>query len=162
IFDAYTAGERRVAVEPLVLPDEMHRAAARAAEDVVAVVGSVAARAHDDAAERALYGVGDDVVRLASPSHDAPDDESLMRVDLLLAEAGSWRACEINADCPGGHNESLGLPRLARAAGFFDGSNPTTMIEDLATTLAELAAAPSGPPGVVALVYATAYAEDLQ
>jgi hypothetical protein len=80
-----------------------------------------------------------------------------MRVDLLLDERGTWQACEINADCPGGHNEALGLPRLARAAGFFHGSNPTTAVGDLARRLASLA-----DGGAIALVYATAYAEDLQ
>jgi glutathionylspermidine synthase len=162
IFDAYTAGARRVDIQPLVLPHAMHEAAVHAAEGVVATVGRVAARAHVDAAERARYGLCEDVIRLASASYESGDTASLMRVDLLLSEDGEWKACEINADCPGGHNESLGLPRLARAAGFFQGRNPTLMLESLAARLAALAAQPAEPPGVVALVYATAYAEDLQ
>jgi glutathionylspermidine synthase len=162
VFDAFVAGERRVDLHPLVLPRAAHEAAARAAEQVVATVGRVAARAHEDAAERARYGIGDDVARLASASYEAGDDASLMRVDLLFSHDGGWRACEINADCPGGHNESLALPALARAAGFDGGADPTTMLDDLADRLAALAAAPGGAPGVVALVYATAYAEDMQ
>jgi glutathionylspermidine synthase len=145
-----------------VLPRAHHDAAVRAAESVVAAVGRVAARAHDDAAERARYAVDDDVARLASASHEAADEDALMRVDLLLAEDGEWRACEINADCPGGHNESVGLPRLARAAGFSAGSDPTTLLDDLAARIAELARPDRGASGIVALVYATAYAEDLQ
>lgn len=162
IFDAYLAGMRRVELHPLMLPREMHEAAVRAAEGVAASVGRVAARAHDDPAERARYGLSHDSVRLAAASHEAGDHASLVRVDLLLSEDGEWRACEINADCPGGHNESLGLPRLARAAGFHDGVNPTHMLDALADRLTQLAQLHGEPPGVVALVYATAYAEDLQ
>ncbi|HEY3819739.1 MAG TPA: glutathionylspermidine synthase family protein [Polyangiaceae bacterium] len=162
IFDAYLAGVRRVEVHPLFLPREMHEAAARAAERVVATVGRVTARAHVDPAERARYGLSEDSTRLASASHESGDHASLMRVDLLLSEDGEWRACEINADCPGGHNESAGLPRLAREAGFREGDDPTHMLESLADRLTALAALPGEPPGAVALVYATAYAEDLQ
>jgi glutathionylspermidine synthase len=140
----------------------MHEAAARAAESVGATLGRVTARAHVDPAERARYGLSADSMRLAAASHEAGDDASLMRVDLLLSEDGVWRACEINADCPGGHNESAGLPRLAREAGFRDGDDPTHMLESLADRLTALAELPGEPSGVVALVYATAYAEDLQ
>jgi glutathionylspermidine synthase len=162
IFDGYVAGARRVDVQPLVLPYALHQAAVQAAEGVVATVGKVAARAHTDPAERARYGLSDEVIRLASASYDAKDDAALMRVDLLLGEDGRWRACEINADCPGGHNESLGLPRLARAAGFMAGRNPTLMLENLTARLTALANPPGEKGGAVGLVFATAYAEDLQ
>jgi hypothetical protein len=162
LFDAYVAGARRVELEPLVLSRDLHESAVRAAEDVVATVGRVAARAHVDPVERARYALSHGVTRLASASYESGDDASLMRVDLLLSEDGGWRACEINADCPGGHNESVALPRLARAAGFFQGADPTRMMDALALRLGMLASQPGRPPGVVALVYATAYAEDLQ
>jgi glutathionylspermidine synthase len=80
-----------------------------------------------------------------------------MRVDLLLDASGQWRACEINADCPGGHNEALGLPRLARAAGFLAGRDPTHVVERLVAQLRVLA-----DGGAVGLLLATGYAEDLQ
>jgi glutathionylspermidine synthase len=81
----------------------------------------------------------------------------LARVDLLLAEDGTWKACEINADCPGGHNEALGLPQLARAAGFHAGVDPTRVTSMLVERLARLAGARA-----VGLMHATGYAEDLQ
>jgi glutathionylspermidine synthase len=162
IFDSYVAGIRRVELHPLVLPLEMHEAAACTAESVVATIGRVTRRAYIDPAERARYGLSNDSERLAAASYESGDHGSLMRVDLLLGEDGQWHACEINADCPGGHNESLGLPELARDAGFRGGSNPTHMLESLADRLAALAELPGEPPGVIALVYATAYAEDLQ
>ena len=157
VWDAFVAGRRRVDVHPLVLPAEMHAAAVRAAEGVVAAVGRVAARAHDDAKERALYGFDGDVVRLAAASRASGDDASLVRVDLLLDESGAWKACEINADCPGGHNESLGLPRLARAAGFLAGRDPTHVVAGLVARLTALAGG-----GTVGILHATGYAEDLQ
>jgi len=162
IFDAYTAGARRVEVQPLVLPYATHQAAAKTAEDVVATVGAVAARAHTDPVERARYGLSNEVSRLAAASHVAGDDAALMRVDLLLGEDGQWHACEINADCPGGHNESVGLPKLARVAGFMAGRNPTMMLENLTARLSSLATPEGEPKGTVGLVFATAYAEDLQ
>jgi len=161
VWDAYVGGERRVDVHPLVLSPELHAAAANAAESVVRVVGRVCERAHTDSLERARYRLHPEVLALAEASHGALDRASLMRVDLLLGEDGVWRACEINADCPGGHNEAFGLPRLARAAGFLAGTNPTRVVEALAARLSGLAVH-ENEPGAVALLFATAYAEDLQ
>jgi glutathionylspermidine synthase len=162
LFDAYVGGARRVDLQPLVLSRDLHESAALVAEGVVAAVGRVAARAHVDPVERAHYGLKDAVRGLASASFESGDDASLMRVDLLLSEQGDWRACEINADCPGGHNESLALPRLARAAGFRQGTDPTRMLDALATRIRDISSQRDKSPGVVALLYATAYAEDLQ
>ncbi|HEX8793082.1 MAG TPA: hypothetical protein VF765_19190, partial [Polyangiaceae bacterium] len=75
----------------------------------------------------------------------------------LLDTDGGWKACEINADCPGGHNEALGLPRLARAAGFSSAHDPTHVVPRLVARLRELA-----DGGAVGILHATGYAEDLQ
>jgi glutathionylspermidine synthase len=157
VWDAYVAGARRVDLHPLVLPHALHRKAVRAAEEVVRVVGAVAGLAHDDAAERARYRLPACVEALAGASRASGDDAILARVDLLLGEDGEWRACEINADCPGGHNEALGLPELARAAGFAGALDPTLVPGALVERLASLAGGKA-----VGLVHATAYAEDLQ
>jgi hypothetical protein len=157
VWDAFVAGRRRVDVHPLVLSRALHEAAVRAAEDVVREVGQVAARAHDDPGERARYGFDADVLRLAGAAHAGADRASLMRVDLLLDVSGAWRACEINADCPGGHNEAIGLPRLARAAGFLGGRDPTHVVPRLVARLRALA-----DGGAVGLLHATGYSEDLQ
>ena len=162
VWDAFFAGQRRVDVLPLVLSERLHEAAVAAAESTVAAVTAAAARAHADPLEAARYGYHDDVTRLVRASWGAGDRTSFVRVDLLLGEDGAWRACEINADCPGGHNEAFGLPRLARAAGFDDGRDPTTVVEDLAARLAELARQPSGAAGPVGMIFATAWSEDLQ
>jgi hypothetical protein len=162
IWDAFVAGARRVDLHPVVLGEALHRSAVATAEHVARTIGAVAARAHVDPVERARYGLSDDVLRLARASFEAGDDAALVRVDLLLAEDGTWQACEINADCPGGHNEALGLPRLAREAGFTGGTDPTRVVDALARRIEDLATDADGNVGAVALVYATAYAEDLQ
>jgi hypothetical protein len=161
IWDAFFAGERRVDVMPLVLSERLHRGAVAAAEGVAFAINAASRRAHEDPAEALRYGYHQDVTRLVRASWGAGDRTSWERVDLLLGDDGEWRACEINADCPGGHNEAFGLPRLARAAGFTEGSNPTTMLEDLAAHLAALSRSPEGQ-GEVGMIFATAWSEDLQ
>ena len=157
LWDAWVAGKRRVDVHPIVLSPAMHRSAVAAAESVVRAITEVAAIAHREPLERARYKLHPDVLRLARASREMRDDAGLFRVDLLFGEDGTFRACEVNADCPGGHNEALALPRLARAAGATSFSNPTVVVERLVERLAQLA-----DGGTVALVFATAYAEDLQ
>lgn len=157
LFDAWVEGERRVNLHPLLLPPALHAQAVEAATSTAALIDRVAQRALDDRDEAALYHFSPDVQRLAQAAYRAGDRASLVRVDLLLSENG-WRACEVNADCPGGHNEALGLPHLAQAAGFWQGINPTRLVADLVRTLIDMA----GDRGAIALVYATAYAEDLQ
>lgn len=163
VWDAFVAGERRVDLHPIVLPRAMHERAKSAAESVMRDVSLAASRAHADPAERALYGLPSAAQRLAEASAFAGDDASLVRVDLLVGEDGELHACEINADCPGGHNEALGLPRLARAAGFSRGTDPTFVVPALAARLADLARQTArGQTPTVGMIYATAYAEDLQ
>ena len=157
ILDAYVAGEPRVDLHPLMLSPALHAQAVAAAEGIYRAVGNVAGLAHADAEERARYGLHPEVHELAAASHAAGDTASLVRVDLLLGEDGVFRACEVNADCPGGHNEAFGLPRLTEATGFSDGIDPTSVVPATVRRLGELAG-----DGTVALIYATAYAEDLQ
>jgi glutathionylspermidine synthase len=181
LWDTHVSGARRVDLHPLLLPDSLHRDAVAAAEGVVAAVSRAArlALADDGGGERARYRLGPDTLRLAAASHAGGDDASLMRVDLLLGSDGTFRVCELNADCPGGHNEATGLPRLARAAGFCGGENPTSLLDSLVDRITALAsrtgrsgrggsplAAASDHDGrlprAVGLLFATAYAEDLQ
>ena len=163
VWDAFVSGARRVELQPLVLSPSLHADAVRAAEGVVRVLHDrVGARALSDRTERALYGFSADTDRLALASHRGSDSASLVRVDLLLGHDGRWRACEVNADCPGGHNESLALPHLARDAGFIGGLDPTRVVDMLVQRLATMARTETGVSGSVAIIYATAYAEDLQ
>lgn len=157
IFDAYVSGERRVDLHPIVLTPQQHAEAVRCALTTAKLVSAIASRSHDDPQEAVRYGFSPAVRRLAAASHSARDRHFLYRVDLLYGMDG-FRACEINADCPGGHNEALGLPLLAQAAGFWSGHNPTSVVAALCDALCAL----RHGEGTIALIYATAYAEDLQ
>lgn len=162
VFDAFVAGQRRVDLHPLVLSAAAHRNAVEVAERVAREIDAIAERAFDDDSEAQRYGFSDDVLTLARASHGAGDHAALVRVDLLLREDDRFQACEVNADCPGGHNEAVGLPALARRAGFRGGMPEAGVLDALVTRLETLARRSDGSPGCVALLHATAYAEDLQ
>jgi glutathionylspermidine synthase len=162
LWDRSVAGRRRVDVHPLLLSEEAHAEAVGVAERASALVVRAGERAAGDAYERVLYKLHPDVEQLAAAARSGRDTSALVRVDLLLRDDGRFVACEVNADCPGGHNETLALPRLARMAGFRGAHDPTTVAPRLADRLLELSGGPGSPRGAVGLVCATAYAEDLQ
>jgi hypothetical protein len=167
VWDAWVGGRRRVDLHPVVLTPAAHRQAAHVASRAWSLVAAAADRASSDPDERAHYHLHADVERLAKAARAGGDLGSVARVDLLLREDGRFVACEVNADCPGGYNETLALPRLARAAGLrrsTSGSlvDPTVVAPRLADRLVERSGGRGSPRGVIALVYATAYAEDLQ
>lgn len=148
VWDAWTAGKRRVDLHPFVLTADAHAEAVRTARLAWDLVKSAG-----DRHEAAHYRFHPDVERLAAL---AKDRTAMIRVDLLLQADGSWVACEVNADCPGGYNETVALPRLARIAGA-KGVEPPNPAGLLANKLVSLSR--NAP---VALMYATGYAEDLQ
>jgi glutathionylspermidine synthase len=168
LWDAFVGGKPRVSLAPLLLTPVIHEAARTAAEAVVAATDRASLAAFSDAREAEKYGFSKDVLALARASFAASDDAQLARVDLLWT-GSRFVACEVNADCPGGHNETVGLPILTRRAayttperlaGLFD---PTEVVPALVARIGALyRERPSQTDGVVGLVYATAYAEDLQ
>jgi len=164
VWDAWVGGKRRVDVHPFVLSEREHAEARRVAERAWELVAGAADRAASDPAERARYGLHPDVERLAAAARAAGDLGSIARVDLLLREDGRFVACEVNADCPGGFNEALALPRLALRSGTLRGAcfDPTDVAGKLADRLVAASGGAGSPRGAIALVYATAYAEDLQ
>lgn len=162
VWDAWTHGRRRVDLHPLVLGRDAHAECVQVARDAWALVARAAERAAADPAERARYRLDDDVERLAAAAREAGDLGALVRVDLLLRDDGRFVACEVNADCPGGHNEAMGLPRLARAAGLARHADPTSAAERLADRLVAMSGGRGSPRGAIALLFATAYYEDLQ
>jgi hypothetical protein len=164
VWDAWVSGKRRVDLHPFVLGEREHAEARRVAEHAWALVAGAADRAAAIEEERAKYNLHPDVERLARAARLAGDVGSVARVDLLLREDGRFVACEVNADCPGGLNETLALPRLAKSAGlrFGDLFDPTNVAMKLADRLVAASGGSGSPRGAIALVYATAYAEDLQ
>ena len=162
VWDRCVNGKRRVEVHPLLLDEAAHEEAVQVAEEAAALVFRAGDRAATEPAERALYKLHPDVERLAASARAGGDSGALVRVDLLLREDGHFRACEVNADCPGGQNETLALPRLARIAGFKEARDPTTVAYRLADRLVALSGGRGSPRGTIGLLCATAYAEDLQ
>jgi glutathionylspermidine synthase len=162
VWDHCLAGQRRVEVQPLVLGEAAHAEAVSVAEQAAALVFRAADRAAADPEERARYRLHPDVEQLAAAARTAGDRGSLVRVDLLLRDDGRFVACEVNTDCPGGHNESLALPHLARRAGFRGGIDPNSVAPQLADRLVAMSGGRGSPRGLIGLVCATAYAEDLQ
>ncbi len=162
VWDAHVAGKRRVDLHPLVLSAEAHADAVAAALSASRVVAHVAERALVDRAEAQHYRLSPAVTRLVDASHAGGDRSSLERVDLLLREDGRFVACELNADCPGGFNEAVGLPDLLKYAGYKGAADVTTVVDALAERLVAASGGKGSPRGIVALVFATAYAEDLQ
>lgn len=162
IWDAFLAGQKRVDLHPLVIGPELAERAERTAALVVKSIDAVANVALESDAEASLYRLAPEVGMLASASHAGGESSSLMRVDLLLGDDDQWFACEVNADCPGGHNEAYGLPRLSRALGHTGGHNPTRVLEELAEELIALSGGKGSPNGLIAITFATAYADDLQ
>ncbi|HVW27331.1 MAG TPA: hypothetical protein VHC69_18330 [Polyangiaceae bacterium] len=160
VWDAFVGGARRVDLHPLVLSAPLHARAVRAAEDAWRVVSHMADLAHEDGDELARYGLVPDAVTLLRAARSGADDASFVRVDLLLSESGDWYACEVNVDSPGGYNEAVGLPSLARAAGLRGLSAPANPLSALADRLCAIAAQTND--GGIGLVHSTAYAEDLQ
>jgi glutathionylspermidine synthase len=173
VWDAFVAGDARVLLNPLVLDEDTHALARRAAEAVGAATYAVAERAVVDAELRRGFRLHPDTEALAEASCLGCDDEGLARVDLLWARHGDFVACEINADCPGGHNETEALPRLLRRSGArahdsdlvheLGGlTDPTDVVPDLVARMLAMSGGTGSPNGAIALTYATAYAEDLQ
>lgn len=162
LWDRMVAGARRVDVHPLVLGEAAHAEAVRVAERAAALVFRAADRAAGTVEEAALYKLHPEIETLAAAARAGGDRTTLVRVDLLLQDDGRFVACEVNADCPGGHNETLALPRLARMAGFRTAHDPTTVAHRLADRLVALSGGRGSPRGAIAIVCATAYAEDLQ
>jgi hypothetical protein len=160
LFDPFAGGEPRVSSEPLVLSQKLHENAVQTAESAYRLVSAAAARAFHDEAEGDRYGLADDVRALAVASYEAGERGGLCRVDLLLQPDGTFLACELNSDCPGGQNEAVALPAFAKTRGFSSGVAPTRVVEAMGARIEELARIQGGD--TVALMFATAYAEDLQ
>ena len=166
LWDAFVAGKPRLSLAPLVLTPARDAAARATALAAIAATEQATLAAFSDAREAAKYGFSKEVLSLARASFAAADDAQLARVDLLWT-GDRFVACEVNADCPGGHNETVGLPTLTRRAGYASPerlaglADPTEVVPALVARIGALYKESAGT-GIVGLVYATAYAEDLQ
>jgi glutathionylspermidine synthase len=148
-WDTHVRGRETVARGALVLSRREHEDAVRVAEDLFALTGTALASWPDDPETTRLLGVDPALVPLARGG-----GPRVTRVDLFLTEDG-WRASECNDDVPGGYNDALGLAALFHDA-VEKGAEPPGDLPDALVRILSSGARRVG------LVYATAYAEDLQ
>ncbi|HUP47143.1 MAG TPA: glutathionylspermidine synthase family protein [Thermoanaerobaculia bacterium] len=150
-WDAFTGGVCRIVPETMVLSRSMH-------EEIVRIVEGLHRAL--ERFERRVEGDSDALRRLGIPPAldtlmAAGERETLQiaRYDLFLTDEGRWMVSEFNEDAPGGFNECTGLPNLLGNPG-----RDLTWEGDLRRHVLDALR----PYKTVALLYATAYAEDLQ
>jgi len=90
---------------------------------------------------------------------DSPPHGILVRRYDFHFTTDGWQISEVNADVPGGFSEASLVPHLAIEAGAV-GKPPGDVAETLALSILDALA--DQPPGLVALVHATAYSDDRQ
>jgi hypothetical protein len=150
-WDAKACGRCLILPESIVLTPGEHEDAVRISEKF----GEILERL-----EQAIIQRTDILVQLGIPApvipllqSAQPVDLQLARYDLFLTVDGRWMISEFNEDVPGGFNEAQGIPDMlgAHLPGVsFAGDLRQAVIRALA------------PFKHVALLFATAYAEDLQ
>lgn len=150
-WDTYVAGGCRLLPDAMVLTREAHQALVEAAEGLHRALGRFERRVRRDPGAldalgipRALYPL------IAEEEHDSLQ---IARYDFFPAPDGRWMVSEFNEDVPGGFNEAAGLPEILGgiAGGFrWEGDLRAAFV------------AAFEPYETVALLYATAFSEDLQ
>jgi glutathionylspermidine synthase len=150
-WDTYVCGGCRILPESIVLSRRAH-------EEVVRIVE----RLHQGLCrfERRVRRDPEALRRLAIPKVLHPliaaeehDTLQLARYDLFPTEDGRWMVSEFNEDVPGGFNEAAGIPELLDDPGVglsWDGDLRVSFLEAFRDH------------DTVALLYATAFSEDLQ
>lgn len=149
-WDLHVRGRGTVARGALVLARDEHATLVAASEALHALADRAMARLPADADATRALGVPEALAPLARPGAAS----RVTRFDWFLTDEG-WRVSELNDDVPGGYNDAIGLGAL-----LHDAVEKDVVLEgDLPASLVDLLARGGGPVG---LVYATAYAEDLQ
>lgn len=150
-WDAFTSGVCRILPETMVLGRAEHAGIVSLVEAFNRALERFECRAAND--PDALRRLG---IPIALDPMIACDDQhtlQIARYDLFFTDDGRWMVSEFNEDAPGGFNECAGVPELLGRRE--DGS---TWEGDLRRHIIEALR----PYETVALLYATAYAEDLQ
>lgn len=150
-WDTYACGSCRVLPEAIVLSRRAHDEVVRIVEGLHQGLCRFERRVRRDPAAldrlsipRALHPL------IAAEEHDTLQ---LARYDLFPTEDGRWMVSEFNEDVPGGFNEAAGIPELLGDPGGglrWEGDLRARFVEAFASH------------DTVALLYATAFSEDLQ
>ena len=150
-WDTYACGNRLVLSESLVLDRDDHEQVVRTVEALHQALGRFESRVLADPEALRALGIPEPVHPLVT---DGPEEAlQCARYDLFATEDGHWMVSEFNEDVPGGFNEAAGIPGLLGGPGdglHWEGDLRTSFLDAFA------------PYHTVALLYATAYSEDLQ
>ena len=142
---------------PIVLMRSEWLALVAAAETLASEVASAERELRDRPDLHDTLGLPRTIRRaLRRPRTMVETGTRFIRFDFHLTEDG-WRISEANTDVPGGLNEASGLPLII--APHVPG---TKAAGDVAGAYADALLAPFSGPAHVALVHATAYADDRQ
>jgi glutathionylspermidine synthase len=150
-WDTYACGTCLVLPEALVLSAQAHQDVVRIVESLHGALVRFERRVRHD--QDALRQLGIPPVLFPLIADEPEHGLELARYDLFPTEDGRWMVSEFNEDVPGGFNESVGLPDL-----LGDPGDGLRWAGDLRRAFVD---AFDGHDRV-ALLYATAFSEDLQ
>ncbi|HVS15435.1 MAG TPA: hypothetical protein VMV46_16025, partial [Thermoanaerobaculia bacterium] len=150
-WDVFACGRCLVLPETMVLSRAAHAEVVSAVEALHRALERFEARVRREPEALRRLGIPAALHRLIAEEEVHPLE--LARYDLFPTEDGRWMVSEFNEDVPGGFNEAAGLPELLGDPGaglrWHDGLRGQ-FLEAF------------GAFDSVALLYATAYSEDLQ
>jgi hypothetical protein len=151
-WDTYACGGLKLLPESLVVSSEEHRQLVTMSERLAALLRQVEQRVRRQPSVLKQLGIPRRVARLIAAEPDS--HLQLARYDFFPTPTGGWAISEFNEDVPGGFNE------IVAAAELLAPFHPPQLrfVDQFRQRLLE--AIPE--TGLVGLLYATGYSEDLQ
>lgn len=150
-WDAFSCGRRNVLPESMVLSAELHRRVVEAVEGIHGALVRFETRVRRDPVVLRRLGIPAPLHPIIADEADRP--MQCARYDLFPTADGRLMVSEFNEDVPGGFNETVGLPELLGDPG------PGVRWE---AGLRRAVVDAFAPWDGVAMLYATAFSEDLQ
>jgi len=150
-WDTFSAGGFTILPETLVVPEDLHHRVVAAVEGLSAGLSRFEARVRKEPEALERLGIPKALHPLIAAEPERP--HQCARYDLFPCEDGRLMVSEFNEDVPGGFNETEGLPVLLGDPG------PGCRWE---AGLREHFVRAFSDADAVALLYATAFSEDLQ
>jgi glutathionylspermidine synthase len=150
-WDTYACGGCLVLGEAMVLSRQAHEEVVRATEGLHRALGRFERRVRRDPEALRRLAIPEALHPLIAAEEE--DTLQLARYDLFPTEDGRWMVSEFNEDVPGGFNEAVGMPDL-----LGDPGGGLRWEGDLRASFMEAFRGHES----VALLYATAFSEDLQ
>jgi len=155
-WDVYVNGSLKIIPESIVLSEAEHNMIVQTAESLSSILRTTESKIKNDALLLNKLAIPREVITLMQEESDYKTQ--LARYDFFLTDSGKWQLSEFNDDVPGGFNDAIGIPELLRQTvpKYSNGTlSPGNCFADSFLKAVSTS-------GVVALMYATAYAEDMQ